>query len=286
MEYLILRGLSSFIAGIVLSQSGSLIQFGTRNILSSPSTLGFDGLVILWLLILNSIFLILGLDIPLSSTLLLGVPLFVLVGVYFSRFLTKDKKFQTIILVGITFNIFVGAIFSLWQFMFMAFNFPFPIELWFGHFRYVEWNQFILLLIVEILILLGLRKFSNTMKLASISRELLIQWNLSEKSLNKFIFIAVTIATLVVIQSYGAFSFIGLVFPIIARKFWFSRFDLKGEFLVGAAVNGFIFALLDAACYFFPVMGAEIPVGLIVTVFGAASLIILLWTQGTKTRYS
>ena len=271
---------------MVLSQTGSLLQFGTRNILSSPSTLGVDGLVILWMLILNSLLLLTGLDMDLMWALILGIPLFALIGVYFSKFLTGDKKFQTIILVGITFNILVGAVFSLWQFMFMAFNFPFPIELWFGHFRYAQWSHVILLMVSEVLLLIGLITFKRSLNLASISKELLKQWNQSEKNLNRFIFISVTIGTLIIIQSFGAFSFVGLVFPIVARKFWFSRLDLKGEFFVGAIMNGVVFAVLDALCYFFPIMGAEIPVGLIVTVFGAASLIILLWTQAIKTRYS
>jgi len=286
MEYLAIRVLCSFFAGMVLSQTGSLLQFGTRNILSSPSTLGVDGLVILWMLILNSLLLLTGLDMDLMWALILGIPLFALIGVYFSKFLTGDKKFQTIILVGITFNILVGAVFSLWQFMFMAFNFPFPIELWFGHFRYAQWSHVILLMVSEVLLLIGLITFKRSLNLASISKELLKQWNQSEKNLNRFIFISVTIGTLIIIQSFGAFSFVGLVFPIVARKFWFSRLDLKGEFFVGAIMNGVVFAVLDALCYFFPIMGAEIPVGLIVTVFGAASLIILLWTQAIKTRYS
>ncbi len=44
-------------------------------------------------------------------------------------------------------------------------------------------------------------------------------------------------------------------------------------------MNGLSLMGLDYLCYQVPIWGAEIPVGLIVTVVGAVSLIIILWTS-------
>jgi ABC-type Fe3+-siderophore transport system permease subunit len=105
-----------------------------------------------------------------------------------------------------------------------------------------------------------------------------LNWGLNEKRLFQFIFIVVAVSTLVVVNLFGAFSFLGLVFPLLARKMWFQKRDLAGEFFIGPVFNGFCLMLVDALCYFNPIFGAEVPVGLIVTGIGAVSLIVILWS--------
>ena len=66
MDIDLLRLLTSFIVGALLSFSGSLIQITTRNDLASPSTLGMDGLAVLMVMagfLLKS----LGVNLPLSG---------------------------------------------------------------------------------------------------------------------------------------------------------------------------------------------------------------------------
>lgn len=280
MDYLIIRLGCSFLAGVLISQAGSLVQLGTRNILSSPSTLGFDGLSILWLLIFHSISLAFNLNYSIEWTFLLGVPLFLFLGLVFPRFLNSKTKFERIILLGLTFNLLVGAIFSLWQFFFMAFNLPFPVELWFGHFRFASTEAVLILLAAEALILVGLKFYLRQLQLFSMGPVMALNWGLDEKRLFQFIFIVVAISTLIVTNLFGAFAFLGLVFPIVARKIWFKKKDLTGELLQGSFVNGLSLMLLDLLCYFAPIHGAEIPVGLIVTAVGAVSLIFILWSRG------
>lgn len=279
MDYFIIRMICSLLVGILLSQAGSLIQLGTRNILSSPSTLGFDGLSILWLLIFHSVSLFLNLNYPIEWTFLLGIPLFVLLGFQFPKFLKGKSKFEKIILLGITFNLFVGAIFSLWQFLFMAYNLPFPVELWFGHFRFASSASLLILVMIEVCVLLGMKYFWKDLKMFSIGPMMSVNWGLDEKRLFKFIFVAVALITLIVINLFGAFTFLGLIFPIIARKLWFKKFDLAGEFIYGSLLSGFALMLIDSLCYYFPIYGAEVPVGLLVTGIGAVSLISILWSN-------
>jgi ABC-type Fe3+-siderophore transport system permease subunit len=279
MDYLIIRLISSFLVGVLLSQAGSLIQLGTRNILASPSTLGIDGLSVLWLLIFHSVTLYFNLNFSVEWTFLLGVPLFFLIGMGFPKFFKGQSKFERIILLGLTFNLLVGAVFSLWQFLFMAFNLPFPVELWFGHFRFASSSSLGILLVTEFLILLGMKYFYKDLKMFSIGPIMELNWGLDEKKLFRFIFVVVAVSTLIVINLFGAFSFLGLVFPILARKMWFKQRDMGGELFLGPVFNGLCLMAVDCLCYFNPIYGAEVPVGLIVTGIGAVSLIVILWSN-------
>lgn len=282
MDYLISRILSAFLSGMLMSQAGSFIQLGTRNILASPSTLGFDGLAVLWLLVFHTIVLALGVDSSALAAVAWGAPLFMLIGGLFSLLLKGQRRFEKIILLGLTFNLMVGAVFSLWQFFFLAFNLPFPVELWFGHFRFAAQESVYLLLLTELLLLLGLLGTWREMMIFSLGNALSENWVLKTRRLYSFLFISVSLGTFIVVALFGAFSFLGLVFPIVSRKLWFKRLDLKGEILVGSVFNGLCLMLIDVVCYYFPIWGAELPVGLLVTAVGAACLIILLWKSDSR----
>lgn len=285
MDYLILRMFCSFIAGVILSQTGSLLQLSSRNLLASPSTLGMDGIAILWVLVFHGILVYGGIPFSYSVFMILGSLCFLLMGFIYSRFWNPKAQFERIILLGVTFNLFVGAIFSLCQFLFMAFNLPFPMELWFGHFRLANISNLTVILVWEILFLTSFLFFRNELRLFSLGTSIYKNWNLKFQRLSLFIFLAVATGTFVVVSNFGAFSFLALVFPIIGRKIFFKKFDLSGEFLLGSLLNGFVFMALDYFCYEYPVLGAEIPVGLIVTAVGAVSLIVILWKQKSEVSF-
>lgn len=282
MEYLIYRICSAVLAGAILSQTGSFIQLSTRNILASPSTLGFDGLSILWILFFHSLLLLFNHEYPVFILVGTGAIIFAFIGLLYSSFIERHKRIEKLILMGLTFNLLVGAIFSLWQFLFLAFNLPFPVELWFGHFRFAGLESLSLLLIVEVFILAGWFWFGKSFQLFSLGETITVNLNVNQKQLFHFMFIAISIGTFTVVSLFGAFSFLALIFPIVARKLWFKKFDLMGEFLIGSLMNGLILMAIDCLCYFFPVFGAEIPVGLMATGVGAVSLIYLLWKSDNR----
>lgn len=276
MDYIFVRAACSFLVGVLLSQSGTLMQLGTRNILASPSTLGFDGLAILWFLIIHSLALFTSQQSD-FFWILAGVPVFIGIGWLFPRFLSGKTKFERLILLGLTFNLLVGAVFSLWQFLFLAFNLQFPAELWFGHFRFASGIALVMLIVAQVFILFGLRKNFQSLMLFSLGPQISRNYGLNVKKLFRFIFVTVALSTFLTVNLFGAFSFLGLIFPIIGRRLWFRRYDLKGELFLGGPINGAALSLLDFLCYQFPFYGAEVPVGLIVTGIGALSLIALLW---------
>lgn len=274
MDYLITRLSSAFLCGLILSQAGSFIQIGTRNILASPSTLGIEGLSVLWILCLHTLALSFGIEWEWIG--LTGIPVFALVGFFFSGVLGKEIKLERILFLGLTFNLLIGAVFSLWQFFFLAYNLPFPVEVWFGHFRFVQMQGVLLLLGFEIVLLILLSRHWRNLQLYSLGPEISYGHFANLKGLYKFFFVISVCGTFLVISLFGAFSFLGLIFPLIARKLWFRNFDLKGEIIFGSIANGLIFMFLDFLCYRFPVMGAEIPVGLIASVMGALCLIAII----------
>lgn len=277
MDYLMIRFSCAFLSGLVLSQVGSLLQLGTKNLLSSPSTLGFDGIAVFWIILSHSVLLWYGLDLTSTWSLLAGIPLFILLGLLFARNLKQDRRFERIILLGLTFNVVIGAIFSFWQFVFLAFNLPFPVEIWFGHFRSVTPEQLLSIFLAALLLSLGLIRNWKSLVIYSLGPEIAQSLKLKLPRLFSFIFIAVALGSFVVINSFGVFAFLGLIFPIVSRKLWFRKIDLLGEFFVGSFLNGLLFASMDLICYHFPIYGAEVPVGLVATAIGAVSLILILW---------
>lgn len=262
--------------GTILSQTGSVLQLSTRNILAGPSTLGFDGMSILWILISHSVLLYFQIEPTFQLILISGLFPFFLLGVWFAFFLNKFKKVEKLIFMGLIFGLLVGAVFSLWHFLFLAFNLPFPVELWFGHFRFADIQSTTFLILLEFFLLTGWMIYRKELKLFSLGPDVGANFNLKVKNLYYFIFISISLATFVIITLFGSFSFLGLIFPLISRKMWFKKFDLDGEVVVGGIVNGLVLMAVDLLCYFFPIMGAEIPVGLIATAVGALSLILIL----------
>lgn len=283
MNYLFVRFFCSFLTGVLMSQSGSLVQLGSRNILASPSTLGFDGLAILWILLIHSLLLFLGVE---QQYLLIcsGIVIFVFLGLVIPSLISGRQRFERIILIGLAFNLLISAVYALWHFLFLAFNLPFPAELWFGHFRFAGEESVIFLLIAEILLSFFLIKNFKLLQLFSLGEDFSLNWKIDEKKIYRLIIWGAGCSTFLVICFFGAFSLLGLIFPIFARKFWFHKFDLKGEFFYGPIFNGFILMALDALCYFFPVFGAEIPVGLIVIIVGAVSLIGILFKSQKQSK--
>ncbi|MCE3013621.1 MAG: iron ABC transporter permease, partial [Proteobacteria bacterium] len=131
MDIDLLRLLTAFVVGAVLSFAGSLVQITTRNDLASPSTLGMDGVAVL-MVMLSFLLQSLGLNFSLTHLALgLGVITLIVLSFFSSVFL-KQRDLKIVVLMGMSVNLLVGAVFSIMQFMAMAFNQKFPDQLWFG----------------------------------------------------------------------------------------------------------------------------------------------------------
>lgn len=273
---------SSFMVGTLISLMGSFIQLRSQNILSSTSTIGLDSLSVLWILLFHSATVILGIEVSFIVQLFLGVILFIAFGFYLSKLSERHFSIQRLLLMGLSLNLFVGAFYSLWQFLFLAFNFDFPTELLFGHFRFAGFSELIPLSMVLVIFLVGLKHYWRILEIFSAGEQITKLAGLDYQKMSRFFLILSSVSLFLLVFLFGGFAFLGLVLPILSRGLWFHRFGLKGEFVIGAVVNGILFMLIDFVCYLLPVQGAEIPVGLISGVVGSMALIFLL-SRKTKT---
>lgn len=280
MEIEVYRFIFAFICGYLISVSGSFSQLMTNNSLAAPSTLGMDGVAVLIVLFTQ----VLGMELISSdSAPFIGIILF-FVGYLIFFFLPKSKEldvwrvvnFKGVILFGLAFNLFVGAIFSIMQFLFMAMNVEFPSELWFGSFksyRLSDLTVFIPLIFIVMAFIIRNRSDFNLLNLGQgLAKSLGVDLRpLQEKAL--FLSLLITVC---VISFYGVFSFLGLIFPHILRSFKFFKNRVEYELLYGPILTGLVFAFIDQVCYSAVFYGAELPVGMVSSVIGAFFLIFLV----------
>ena len=275
------RFLLAFICGHFLTVSGSLTQVVTNNKLASPSTLGFDGAAVLAILIGQFLLDMLNVAFP-ANYFSLSITLFV--GIIWSIKQRKSKvksiwaEFgaERIVLVGLAFNLFVGAIFSIIQFLYMSMNYNFPSSIWFGSFRQYDQNSVYLFVIIFLLAFYFLKKIVYDLEVMNIGEIFARGVGLDTSKLRSNSLICSFILTSLVITHFGVFSFLGLVFPHILRSFKLFKTSIKKEMLFGPFFTGLLFALLDQLCYHLNFYGAELPVGMLSSVVGAGVLIILV----------
>ncbi len=285
-EYeLIMRFLCSFFSGALLCLGGSFCQVYTQNEMASPSTLGFSGLVVLQVIIFHLLKTIFHWSFPLEYGALVLSFLFLVVLLL----LTKSKRMsftkmkEHLILLGICFNLLVGSFFSILYFLFLTKALDFPSYLWFGSFKFVNLEMTIISGFFCLLALLYASRFSSKMQLLVYGAEYC--QNLKMEPL-KFVgpviclsYVSMAITTCF----FGVFSFLGLLFPHLLRHFSFFSRNLKRELTIGPLVSGSIFAIIDQFTYFFPLNGAELPVGMITSILGCSLFIVLLLKKKTNS---
>lgn len=259
-----------------MSLMGSFIQLRSQNILASTSTIGLDSLSILWILLFHSLAVILEIEFSFYYRLILGIIVFTLFGLYIAKISQQSFKIERLLLLGLGLNLFVGALYSLWQFLFLAFNFDFPTELFFGHFRFVETRELLLVIAALTVFLAGLKFYWKKLEIYSAGSDIAALAGIDVKKMSRFFLVISSVTTFLMVALFGGFAFLGLILPILSRGLWFSRWGLKGELVVGALVNGLLFMLIDFVCYSAPVAGAEVPVGLLSGVIGSLSLLLIL----------
>lgn len=270
----IIRILIAFMAGYFLSLSGSLVQVCTKNNLAAPSTLGFDGVGVLIVIAISLL--------NISPLIVLGLLLLlVVIYVFKDAPSRKDiKRFSMnptrLVLLGLSFNLFVGAIFSLIQFLLVALNMEFPSNIWFGSFKNIGISELYPFLIVFTFAISYVFYKKNQISILGLSDELALNLGINSKKLQKELLALSLIITVVTITYCGVFSFLGLLFPHIFRRTKWMKNSLKLEVLIGPLIAGAVLMFFDWLCYNFPMYGAELPAGMIFSILGAFTLIALL----------
>ncbi len=280
------RLLAAAAAGMILSLSGSLVQSITQNDLAGPSTLGINAFIVLFVIALHFASRLLALPLPLEwLSLILCCAVTVLLLFFFWRrncgVAVRHSAFgQTnmdfLILVGLCFNLFVGALFSLFEFFFMSLNWEFPSELWYGNFRLSLMSNSLPLVIVAIFLWGAALKMAPRLQLMSFSSHLAENWGVNGKRVQLQAILLALLGQAFIINFFGVFSFAGLIFPHLLRSISFFQSEIKRELLWGSLLCGIIFLLLDFACTHILILGAEVPVGMLSSFLGTSFLFILL----------
>ena len=285
------RLLLAFFVGYFLTVSGSLSQLVTQNNLASPSTLGFDGLAVICIILGQFILTALNLSLSLEIvSFILFLFLFLCVYILRESFKSKEnfllkQNIQLIILIGLGFNLFVGAIFSVIQFLFVALNWEFPTGIWFGNFKFYSLSTLWIYLISFIGLQVVLLKLSPGLRLISIGHDFAQGVGLKVKRIQALSLFTSLFLTGLVISFFGVFSFLGLIFPHLLRLIGFFRKDMRNELLYGGILSGVIFSGFDLLCYNLDIYGTELPVGMVSSVFGALVLLVLLLIKQLVRNY-
>lgn len=284
MEAEIIRIIIAFLAGYFLSLSGSLTQLVTQNQLAAPSTLGLDGMVVFIILIVQ--LLLTGFQPELSAewiTFLLFSFLFTmlaLLGLIFGKRWQLDQSMRdmkNVILIGLGFNLFIGALFAVVQFLFMAFNYEFPSGLWFGSFRYSDWHVLILYVVTFLGCVVLMKFLAKDLRLIGVGRDFAIGLGVNVAKTQKYALMLSLFLTGLVISFFGVFSFLGLIFPHLLRSFPWIRKNMRYELTWGPIISGAFLSTIDFACYHLTIHGIELPVGMVSSVIGSMMLMTLLF---------
>ena len=173
-------------------------------------------------------------------------------------------------------NLLVGAFLSACHFIFLAFNFNFPSELFFGHFKWVGATEVIVCFIFFILNFIFRRKYLSYLILSNVDQNFVINRHEQQTSGQLIILIWILILTSLIFSYFGAFVFLSLMLPHIVSKLPI----LKNHFILqlewGPWICGFLILILDQICYYFPFFGMEIPTGMLTNMLASFLMILLL----------
>lgn len=282
MEIDVIRFFLAFILGYFLSLSGSLSQLVTNNSIASPSTLGMDGMAVLFVIFayfLPEAFLF-NLPYELVSFILFNICFFILVFLFFIKKKPVEvwEKFNIsqLVIMGMAFNLFVGAIFSIIQFLFISYNFQFPSGLWFGQVKNYENYYLSLYLILFLSCLIFSFLYAKKVSILNYGSGMAYGLRLNVSGIQKGCLLLSLYLTGTVICFFGVFSFLSLVFPHLVRSHSFFKNSMAKELTYGSLLSGVVLALLDLTCFNGVINGAELPVGMVTSVIGAFFLIVFL----------
>lgn len=269
------RSLIAFFCGYSLCLSGSLSQISTSNNLSSPSTLGFTGVGVLATLVSFFLKEFFNIDFELEY---IGLVVLVFMVCSIVLFISGKRitNIKNLILLGIGFNLFIGAVFSIVNFVLISKGVSFPSSIWFGNFRYISLEHIYIFLFLFLISKVFVSKYASQLEIMNLGDLFAKNFKIKTQRLALYsLFLSLVLTSLIVIF-FGVFSFVGLVMPHILRSFSTFKYSIRKELVYGPYLSGLVLLILDFTCYHFPVNGAELPVGMLSTIFGSLSLITIL----------
>ena len=261
------RVLLAFIAGGSLAVSGAVTQSTLKNPLASPYVLGVSSGASLG----AGIVIVSGLSIPLigSFTLPLVGFIFGLAAIFFviafSAKIDKSMSNNTVILCGLVFSLFVGALLTTLSAVFS--DDLKAIVLWqMGSFAMRGWVYVRLILPFFIIGTACALRYCREMDIMTFGDEQAKTAGVETGTMRKMLLIFSTVLTGAAVSLSGVIGFVDLIAPHAARKITGSRhiYLIPMSFIVGGSLM--VVADLIARTIISP---AELPVGAVTALIGA-----------------
>ncbi len=259
------RALTAFIAGGTLAVSGTIMQSVLKNPLASSYTLGISSGASLTAAI-SLIFTVPFLkyfSLPVAG--MTGAMLSILCAVKFANAIDKRFSNTTIVLVGMTFSLFVNGIMT----VLLALNREKLGQLIFwqmGSFATHGWKGFLAIMPVSIIGTLILVSYSREADVLTFGEEQALSIGVDTKKIKRILLFLSSGITGVVIAFVGVIGFVDLISPHVVRKFFGSSH--KTVVPMAFIIGGTLMELCDlvSRTILSPI---ELPVGAVTAIIGA-----------------
>jgi iron complex transport system permease protein len=261
------RVLLAFLAGGCLSMGGAVTQSILRNPLASPYILGVSSGASLG----AGIIIISGLSLPLVSAFTLPLTGFVFglctvfAVVAFSSKIDKSMSNNTVIICGMVFSLFVGALLTTLSALFSE-DLK-RIALWqMGSFAMRGWLYIRLILPFFVIGTAGVMYYTREMDLLTFGDEEAKSAGVEAGTVRKILLVFAAVLSGAAVSLSGVIGFVDLIAPHAARKIVGSghRYLAPMSFIIGGSLM--VVADLAARTIISP---SELPVGAITALIGA-----------------
>ena len=272
------RVLTGFFAGIIFSLSGLIFQTLFRNPLVSPFTLGISsgassGIFIALKLGITGIFL------SVFSLSQLFAIVFSILTIYIVYFIARKRgeiELKTALLAGISLNFLFSSLILILHFLSTPEE-SFEYFKWiFGSVETSGYNSVIFFMILSLLLILLSLFFSKEFDLFSLSEEIAVSKGVNVKQLKTIFFFFTSIIIAFTVSFTGPIAFVGLIVPHMAKSFGGKTHK---ELIIYSSLLGGIIIVLSDALSRVTVAPAEIPIGIITTLFGVPFMIYLIYRK-------
>ena len=276
------RVLTAFLCGGVLAMTGVIMQSSLKNPLASAYTIGVSSgatLCAACTLFFATHPIIKYISLPLAGSF--GAILSVLLVLYFSHVADNTFSDNSIILIGMTFSLFVSAILTI----LVSLNREKLGNLLFwqmGNFAWHGWNGLAVIAPISLLAFLFLRHYALEIDILTFGDEQAIALGVPAISVKRNMLLVSSAITGIVVSFVGIIGFVDLIAPHVIRKFFGSehRIVLPLSFLFG----GCLMCACDliARTLLSPI---ELAVGAITAILGAPFFAYLYFFAPNKKKH-
>ncbi|CAK8054362.1 FecCD family ABC transporter permease [Eupransor demetentiae] len=270
------RTLTCVLAGAGLGLAGLCMQNMLKNPIATPFTLGLSSAANFGasLSIVSGFpFIFSAYGVQISAV----VSCFIAGGVILVIFSTRQVSMNTMILIGVTINLFFTSLQQLLQY-FSSEREVQRMATWsLGDLSRSSWESVLVIGVVLYVVAIIVYQQAWGMNLLLLSDETALAMGVNVKRVRLLIFFSSALVTAVVVSFVGTIGFVGLIAPHLVRLVLGadSRFTITGSLIVGALV----LVLADLLSQFI-LPGTIIPAGIITSLVGLPFMCLVVLKKG------